>query len=308
MIARAAALVLAASAPFAALTAQSRPAAVAPAAQVPSPMSETTRQHERLTARALAGVRRSFEGPGGRPVDLFLPDTLKGRGAVDVVIHFLGASWVPIIAIDAAGGHAAVALNLGAGSTANARPFASPEAFDSLVLAIGRELSIAAGHDVQVGEVTLSGFSAGYGAIRAILREPRHLARVRGVLLLDGLHTSYVPEGKLLADGGTIDPTGLDAFLTFARAAVDGDKRMLIAHSEIFPGAYASTTESTDWLLAQLGARRTAVLAWGPRGMQQLSEVRVRGLTVMGFAGNSAPDHVDFLHAMPELLARLLQP
>jgi hypothetical protein len=40
--------------------------------------------------------------------------------------------------------------------------------------------------------------------------------------------------------------------------------------------------------------------------MQQLSEVTANGFTVLGFAGNSAPDHIDHFHAMPELLARLL--
>jgi hypothetical protein len=42
--------------------------------------------------------------------------------------------------------------------------------------------------------------------------------------------------------------------------------------------------------------------------MQQLSEVRVGHLEVRGYAGNSAPDHIDQLHAMPEELARLLAP
>ena len=37
-------------------------------------------------------------------------------------------------------------------------------------------------------------------------------------------------------------------------------------------------------------------------GTQQLSEVRQGKLLVIGYAGNSAPDHVDLLHALPELL------
>jgi hypothetical protein len=41
--------------------------------------------------------------------------------------------------------------------------------------------------------------------------------------------------------------------------------------------------------------------------MQQLSEARSGRLELMGFAGNSAPDHIDHLHAMPELLQRLLK-
>jgi hypothetical protein len=39
--------------------------------------------------------------------------------------------------------------------------------------------------------------------------------------------------------------------------------------------------------------------------MQQPSEIRAGRFELFGFAGNSAPDHVDHLHAMPELLKRL---
>jgi len=39
--------------------------------------------------------------------------------------------------------------------------------------------------------------------------------------------------------------------------------------------------------------------------MQQLSDVHAGNFELLGFAGNSAPDHVDQLHAMPEFLARL---
>jgi hypothetical protein len=42
--------------------------------------------------------------------------------------------------------------------------------------------------------------------------------------------------------------------------------------------------------------------------MQQLSAVRAGGFELLGFAGNTAPDHIDHLHAMPELLARLRAP
>jgi hypothetical protein len=41
--------------------------------------------------------------------------------------------------------------------------------------------------------------------------------------------------------------------------------------------------------------------------MQQLSVVRSGRFEVLGFAGNSAPDHIDHLHAMPELLDRTLR-
>jgi hypothetical protein len=237
-----------------------------------------------------------------------VPERARGRSVVDLVVHFHGAAWLPHQAVSLLGGHAAAAavVNLGAGSGAYHRAFTDPTIFDSLLAAVTRELSEAGGRAARVGRVVLVGFSAGHGAVRVILREPRHVARVDAVLLLDGMHTSYVPEGTVLAAGGALDTTNLVAFTDFARAAIRGEKQFLVTHSEIFPGTFASTTETADWLLRALGLRRKPVLRWGPRGMQQLSEAGAGRFTLWGFAGNSAPDHIDHLHALPELLARVL--
>jgi hypothetical protein len=277
------------------------------AAQNPSPMLESTRVHERLTTRVLGGTARSFHGPAGKPVEVWVPDRARSRDAFDVVIHFHGASWLPHQAVASLGSRTvAVALTLGAGSGIYDRSFSDPMVFDTLLATVAREVSTVTGRPSRIARVTLVGFSAGHGAVRAILRDPGHLARVDAVLLLDGMHTSYVPEGQVLAAGGTLDTMNLLSLTAFARAAARGEKRMLIAHSEIFPGTYASTTETADWTVAALGLRRTPVLRWGPRGMQQLSEVHAGRFRVLGFAGTTAPDHIDQLHAMPELLKRLL--
>ena len=271
-------------------------------------MVEATRAHERLAPKALGGATRSFVGPAGRPVEVFVPDRARTRDVVDVVVHFHGAAWLPEQAVAEIGDHTVAAVvNLGTGSGAYDRAFADPAVFDSLLAGVTREVKAAIGEAARIGRVTLVGFSAGHGAVRAILRDPRHFARVDAVLLLDGMHTSYVPDGIVLAAGGALDTTNLVAFADFARAAVRGDKRFLITHSEIFPGTFASTTETADWLLRTLGLRRTPVLRWGPHGMQQLSEVRAGRFDLLGFAGNSGPDHIDHLHAMPEFLARVLE-
>ncbi|HET9425663.1 MAG TPA: hypothetical protein VFO55_09855 [Gemmatimonadaceae bacterium] len=274
------------------------------APQNPSPMSESTRAHDRLAQRPFDGLTRAFNGPAGKPVELFIPRRAAREEALDVVIHFHGAGWIPAQAV-AALPRATVAavVNLGAGSGAYHRAFTEPASFDSLLDGVLNDVARATGRAHRPGRLTLVGFSAGHGAIRAILREPRHFARVNAVLLLDGMHTSYVPEGSVLATGGHLDTANLVAFAELGRAAMRGDKRFVVTHSEIFPGTFASTTETADWLLHSLGVRRTAVLRWGPRRMQQLSEARSRGFHLLGYAGNSAPDHVDHLHAMPELLA-----
>jgi hypothetical protein len=276
------------------------------AAQNPSPMVEHTRPHERIEPRELAGVRRSFDGPLGKPVEVFVPAAAQHAAALDLVIHFHGGAFVPEYAVSKLGGsHAAAVVNLAPGSGVYDRTFSEPAVYDSLLASVRREAAAAVGHAITFHTVTLVGFSAGHGAVRAILRDSAHFARVDAVLLLDGLHTSYVPEGTVLEKGGALDTTNLVAFARYAREAIGGRKRFLATHSEIFPGTFASTTETTDWLVQTLGIHRTPVLRWGPRGMQQLSEATSGRFAILGFAGNSAPDHIDQFQAMPELLARL---
>jgi len=279
-----------------------------PAAQNPSPMVEETRAHERLSPRDIGGTRRTFTGPQGKPVEVWVPDGVAANQPVDLVVHFLGAAWLPEYAASRLPTKTVAAVvNLGAGSGIYDRSFSDPAAFDSLLANISRETAAVVARDVQFRRIVLVGFSAGHGAVRAILREPRHFARIDAILLLDGMHTSYVPEGVVLEKGGTLDPRNLDAFMRFAQAAVRGDKRFLITHSEIFPGTFASTTETANYLLHALGLKRTPVLEWGPRGMQQLGEVKAGRFELMSFAGNSAPDHIDQFQGMPEFLARLLK-
>lgn len=271
-------------------------------------MAENTRAHERLTQQPLDGAIRTFAGPLGKLVEVFVPARARTHDTVDLVIHFHGAAWLPEQAVTGINDHTVAAvLNLGTGSGVYDRSFSDPAAFDSLVAGVTRTIATEIGKEPRIGRMSLVGFSAGHGAVRAILRDPHQFARVDAVLLLDGMHTSYVPEGKPLAAGGTLDTTNLAAFANFARAAMRGEKRFVVTHSEIFPGTFASTTETADWLLHTLGLRRTPVLRWGPRGMQQLSEAKAGNFELLGFAGNSAPDHIDQLHAMPELLARMLK-
>jgi len=269
-------------------------------------MVEHTRAHERIEPRELAGVRRSFDGPLGKPVEVFVPASARKSAPIDLVIHFHGGAFIPEYAVSQLAGNVAVAtVNLAPGSGVYDRTFTPPPAYDSLLASIKHEVSAALGSDAPFGSVTLVGFSAGHGAVRAILRDPTHFAHVDAVLLLDGLHTSYIPEGTVLEKGGTLDTTNLVALTQFARDAARGAKRFLITHSEIFPGTFASTTETTDYLIERLGLRRTPVIRWGPRGMQQLSEVKSGSLEIRGYAGNTAPDHIDQFQAMPELLAAL---
>jgi len=264
--------------------------AVAQQSQNPSPMVEHTRAHTRLNQETPVGRREKLELG-----TLFIPEKLKIGSRLPLFIHFHGGTWLPEVAASRVGAAAVISIQLGAGSSVYAKPFADQKLFERLLA----EAESKAG--VKFAPVTLTAWSAGYGAVREILKTPENYARVDRVLLIDGFHTGYV-SGKPGPQESELETDNLQIFLQFARDAVAGRKRMIITHSEIFPGTFASTTETTDWLLNQLGLKRRAVVKWGPMGTQQLSEVRQGGFLLVGFAGNSAPDHVDQLHSLPDYL------
>lgn len=273
-----------------------------------SPMQESVRLHARLAPAPLAGDSLPLVLPGGGRGTLFVPRSQARRDRQHLLVHFHGAPWlVRQAAASQKPGMTVVTFALGAGSGVYDRSFRESGAMDSVMAQVQRGLDSLAGRAVHIERVVLSGFSAGHGAIRVILRDSSWAARVHAVLLLDGMHTSYVPEGQALADGGTLDSLNLLSLTAYARRAVNGQARMLVTHSEIFPGTYASTTETAQWMLQSLDLHAKPVLVWGPRGMQQLSDTRAGRLRVMGFAGTSAPDHIDHLHAMPEMLRTLLR-
>lgn len=261
-------------------------------------MVDSTRAHQRVEQREVQGRRVTITGVLEKPVELLVTPAVSDRA--DVIIHFHGAAWLPMQGAEDIRKPLVIAsVNLGAGSRRYSVPFEDPPAFVRLRERIASEVP-------TVDRIYLTGFSAGYGAIREILRQRPD--EIHGVLLLDGLHAGYVPDGKPLADGGVIDAKAMEPFLRYAERAVRGEKRFVLTHSEIFPGTFVSTTETADYLIESLQLRRTPLLEWGPLGMQQLSKVERGGFTILGFAGNTAPDHIDHLHAYRHFLELLIGP
>jgi hypothetical protein len=261
------------------------------AAQNPSPMVEHTRTHPRLKEERPPGQRIAL-----KTGTLFLPEKLP-TGDAPLLFSFHCGTWIPEVAA-AKLPAAVISMQLGSGSATYAKPFADPKAFAELL----QEAETKSGR--KFNHVGLSGWSAGYGAIRAILKVPEHYERVQYVLLLDGLHAGYV-NGKPGPKESSLIADDLAIFVQLSKDAVAGKKQFLLTHTEIFPGTFASTTETADYLLKQLELKRKPVLRWGPMGTQILCEVKQGRFQLLGFAGNSAPDHVDLLHALPDLLREM---
>ena len=265
-------------------------AALAQQPQNPSPMVEHTRAHTRLIKADPPGRRETLSlGP------LFVPRRLVKKKTVPLLIFFHGGTWVPEVAAAKNGDTAVISIQIGSGSGVYARQFEGNGKFEELLAEAEQQSGM------KFNPVTIGGWSAGNGAVREILKSRDSYERVQRVLMIDGIHASYVNEAPGPLESQIV-PDNLQTFLKLARDAIAGRKRVLITHSEIFPGTYASTTETADYIVAQLGLKRKAVLRWGPVGSQQLSEVRKGKFKLAGFAGNTAPDHVDQLHSLPEYL------
>ena len=256
--------------------------------QFPSPMVEHTRTHPRLKEERPPGKRVAL-----KIGTLFVPDSLPA-GDAPLFFTFHCGNWLPEVAATKVSA-AVVSIQLGSGSAVYGRPFAEPKAFAELLA----EAESKANR--KFDRIGLVGWSAGYGAVRAILKTPEHYERVQFVLLLDGLHAGY-KSGKLGPKESELVADDLTVFAQLTKDAVAGKKQFVLTHSEIFPGTYASTTETADYLLRQANLKRTPVLRWGPMGTQILSETKEGRFHLLGFAGNSAPDHVDLVHSLPDLI------
>lgn len=265
-------------------------------AQNPSPMVEHTRAHPRLAEQAPPGRREPLElGTLYVPQQVASEVSRKAsasRKRVPLLVMFHGGTWLPE-SVGRRLGMAVISIQLGAGSGGYASALADPSRFSAILAAAEEKLG------ARFGRLTAAGWSAGCGALRELLKQPAAMERIQRIIAIDGIHTDYaggVP-GPL---DSQLDASKLEGWLRVAREAVAGRRRLLITHTEIFPGTYASTTETSDWLIRELGLRRRAVLEWGPMGTQRVSDTRAGGLRIQGYAGNSAPDHVDQLHALAE--------
>ncbi|WP_437803136.1 hypothetical protein [Sorangium sp. So ce693] len=231
-------------------------------------------------------------------------------GAYDLVIHFHGVNDVVQAGFDRARLNAVVMIiNLGISSGAYETQFSIRSYLPALMAKAQVALEARGLRGARLRRVALSAFSAGYGAVRGLLNQPGFTDKVDAVLLLDGIHTGYMPLDH------SLDMERLKPFSRFAELAAEGKKLMSITHSEITPnGDYAGTHESTDALLKLTGAQRTR----GPGADEQaiydltgeaseaklrfapLSEAHRGAFHVRGYPGTQKPDHVRHLTRMAE--------
>lgn len=233
---------------------------------------------------------------------LLPPECLPGDGTFDLVLFFHGnpASLKRSFAL--ADFNAALMVeNVGIISAAYVDRFGYELAFKvelDRALKMVTEACPLPGR--RLGRIALAGWSAGFGAVTRMLNYPAVADRVDAVLLADGFHSAFIdPRNR------TLPPDAFASVERFARRAMAGEKLLVITHSEIATPEYASTTESTNFLLRKLGLERQAPDPSEPwPKMQRLSQVRKGLFFLEGFKGGDERAHAQHLHAVGELFLK----
>jgi hypothetical protein len=146
----------------------------------------------------------------------------------------------------------------------------------------------------HVRRLLLVSWSAGYAAMSLVLANAHYYSIADTAIVLDGIHADYVD--------GKPDERPLTNFERFARAAVNGDKTMIVVHSSIVPPGYASTTQMAELLCASVGAQRIEEERRRPGGPIEWYHSDAGGLHVRGYRGEGPEDHMDQLHLLDDLV------
>ncbi|MCA9242138.1 MAG: hypothetical protein KDA37_18130 [Planctomycetales bacterium] len=130
-------------------------------------------------------------------------------------------------------------VNLGQGSSTYAKPFLDIDRFGRLLDKAAAELSTGV-KQARVVQVDITSFSAGYGAVRELLKQDKYIDLIRRVILADSLYASW--EAGTSASDPDRQPAleNMQPFSKFLKLAAAGKKTFVLTHSQV-PTDYANT-------------------------------------------------------------------
>ncbi|QDT10940.1 hypothetical protein K239x_29330 [Planctomycetes bacterium K23_9] len=195
-----------------------------------------------------------------------------------------------------------VVINFPGLSTAYSKPFSNDSTLFEQIQQIARTevASSLRGAEVDWDCVSLSSFSAGYGALREILKTPRNFQQISGIVTADSIYAGLQAEHPKRE----VDESDMHDFQRFASLAAQGKKKFILSHSAQ-KTPYASTTETAEYLLRSLELHRSSANDHPVKSMHQVSQAQQGNFLVLGFDGTTGPEHMQHLHNI-DLLWRQL--
>lgn len=241
---------------------------------------------------------------------LFVPGSYirPASGKTDVVLHFHGAPWFVIDEARRYGLDKPMAVfALGEGSRVYARPFEDPERFGRVIDLVASELARRDGA-TSVGEVEITSFSAGYGAVREIIKRAENVARLSRVILCDSMYAGWdapTPESPTSRPAaGQISP-----WVDLARRAAKGELVFVVTYSMV-ETPYASSAVCARAVAAGAGVEITPVERGSlPATLAPdyplLERGDAGGFHVWGYGGKDAGAHMTHVRHLADVVAAL---
>lgn len=242
--------------------------------------------------------------PSGQQVELekgytlFVPQewTASRHSACVLTIHFHTEPWFAIEEHMRRGlREPLLVVMLGQGSTVYRVPFEDRSWLAKLVSRVETQLQ------TKVKAVDVSSFSAGYGAVREIVKSPEYRQLIRRIVLCDSMYGSFAP-------GSTTRPASehVAPWVEFAKMAARGEKTFVLTHSQVPTTNYASSGQCAAALIEAVGAAKVIV----PRGTipatldpeyPLLARTDVGHFHVWGYDGADAQAHLTHVRHLADV-------
>jgi hypothetical protein len=236
--------------------------------------------------------------------ELFVPEAYKPDGnAIHLVVHLHGSVQAAEENLLRQGAKAVLVSIVRPGlSQVYTDLFNTDQVFASILRDARRKLrELGVAPQPRFSKVTVVSFSAGFGGVREILKSEEAYRRIDELVMADTIYAGYVGDPARRQ----VNPAHMAEWVRFARDAAAGNKAMVISHCDLEPGAYASTQETADYLLAKLGARRVPADEWWAEKWHLTSTCSVGRLRLYGFSGTTGEDHMRHLFNAWQLVLRV---
>jgi hypothetical protein len=196
-----------------------------------------------------------------------------------------------------------VGVDLGIGSGAYQTAFSAPATFTNLLASVEAAVAKHSGRaNAHIRKLALSSWSAGYGALEQILRQPA-AKKVDAVILLDSLHAGYIDE-----QAHSLKQDQLTPFVAFAKRAAQKQTFMFMSHSSIIPPGYASTTEVAKYMVQRLGGKPKKASRQDVLGLDMIERFDKGNFHMRGYTGEDKPDHCAHIGLMADIVRAHLEP
>ena len=188
-------------------------------------------------------------------------------------------------------------FQLGEGSAVYRRAFEESGRFDRVLSATTEAIQVRSSKNVVIKAVELSSFSAGYGAIRELVKAANVFERISAIVLADSMY------GSLATNAAVRMPLQehIDVWVPLARAAMKREKTFVFTYSEVPTVSYASSMECAAALTKALGLVGSPATPRADAPVPLLRRAEAGNLHLWGYGGTNAQAHVAHVRHLADI-------